>query len=131
MLWLILGANASNLAASNPAVCREVFEHIIERYRGAYTFRGQTPPKVVLQTSHAGPSMSAAQHDAYAGVLYTIAYRGTTGHDTPPFSPLPYDACPPSEIRFVNVRQLCIDAGAVANGWDADGVWIDAGAGGT
>ncbi len=134
VIWIALGANDGNLAINDPTKAKRMAEKVIERYAGAYVLSGQPVPHFVLQSPYACPNVSQAAADAFAQVYREIAENGTSGNTEPVGSPLTYAAITGGiggKISSINTRLACASRGAIANGWDADGVLIATGSGGT
>jgi hypothetical protein len=132
VLWIRLGHNSPNAARSKAAALKETYQRIVERFAAAYRANGKDIPWFVLETPYACPALSIDQHDAYLSVVVNLHNNGTPGHDAPPGSPYStYPPVPSSKIAIINRRQILVDDGARPGVWDANGVFIANGSGGT
>lgn len=135
VIWIALGANDGNKPINESALIRRRVEKIILRYAAAYDLAAQTRPQFVLQSPYACTNVSTAAADAMAAIMLSIAQNGVSSYATPSGSPLNYDTTVQGgvggKISFINTRLAMKAHGAIANGWDSEGVMVDDNSGGT
>lgn len=132
VVWICLGTNQNALANTDPARCRRHFEKIMQRVAAAYVSADEQVPEFVLQTPPANGTVTASNHDAYADILYDLSRIGVSSRSAPNESSFPsYPAIGAEKIHFVNTRKALEMYGANGTLWDAAGVLIPAGSGGT